>query len=79
MDTTVYNNLLTTFNPKFLTNNAHKTSELRSVVKRIRKQAQSSPVYLLDFTNKKQSYVLGVKEASMKLIQSMDRKSSVKC
>lgn len=72
MDTTVYNNLLTTFNPKFLTNNAHKSSELRSVVKRIRNQAQSSPVYLLDFTDKKQSYVLGVKEASMKLIQSMN-------
>ncbi len=72
MSTAVYNNLISSFEPKYTTKYAHKSSELRSVVKRIRKQTQSSPVYLLNFTNKKQSFVLGVKEASMKLTESLN-------
>lgn len=71
MNTAVYNNLLSNFQPKYTTRYAHKSSELRSVVKKIRDQAQSSPVYLLDFTDKKQSYVLGVKEAAMKITESL--------
>jgi len=67
MDTSIYNNLITTFNPKYTTKYAHDTSELRSVVKRIRKQTQKSPVYLVKFTNTKQSFVLGVKESAMKI------------
>ena len=72
MNTAVYNNLIPTFQPKYTTKFAHKSSELRTVVKRIRKETLSSPVYLLNFTNKKQSYVLGVKEASMKLEESLN-------
>lgn len=72
MHTAIYNYLLPTFEPKYTTKYAHKSSELRSVVKSIRKQTQSSPVYLLNFTNKKQSYVLGLKEASMKLEESLN-------
>lgn len=72
MNTAIYNYLIPTFEPKYTTKYAHKSSELRSVVKRIRTQTQSSPVYLLNFTNKKQSYVLGVKEASMKLEESLN-------
>lgn len=72
MSTAIYNNLLPTFEPKYTTKYAHKSSELRSIVKRIRNQTQSSPVYLLNFTNKKQSYVLGVKESSMKLAESIN-------
>ena len=67
MNAGIYNNLLTTFDTKYMTRHAHNSSELRSVVKRIRKQTQSSPVYLVDFTNAKQSYVLGVKDASMRI------------
>ncbi|MBR1740318.1 MAG: flagellar filament capping protein FliD [Lachnospiraceae bacterium] len=72
MNTAIYNNLIPTFEPKYTTKFAHKSSELRSVVKRIRKETQESPVYLLHFTNKKQSYVLGVKEASMKLEETLN-------
>lgn len=71
MNVGVYNNLLTTFEPKHTVKYAHDASELRSVVKRIRKQTQESPVYLVNFTNAKQEYVLGVKEASMKLNNSL--------
>lgn len=72
MNTAVYNNLLSNFQPKYTTKYAHKSSELRSVVKQIRRQAESSPVYLLNFTDKKQSYVLGVKEAAMKMKESLN-------
>lgn len=71
MNLGVYNNLLTTFEPKHTVKYAHDASELRSVVKRIRKQTQESPVYLVNFTNAKQSFVLGVKEASMKINNSL--------
>lgn len=71
MNTSIYNNLLTTFDPKYTTRYVNNSSELRSVVKRIRKQTQSSPVYLVNFTNAKQSFVLGVKEASMKIHDSL--------
>lgn len=71
MNTGVYNNLLTTFDTKYTTKYANDSSELRSVVRRIRKQTQSSPVYLLNFTNTKQSYVLGVKDAAMKIHESL--------
>lgn len=71
MNTAVYNNLLSNFEPKYTTKYAHKSSELRSVVKQIRRQAESSPVYLLNFTDNKQTYVLGVKEAAMKMKESL--------
>jgi len=71
MDTSVYNYLVTTFDPKFKTNYANDARELRSIVKRMRKQTQSSPVYLVNFTNSKQSFVLGVKESSMKIAESL--------
>lgn len=70
MNTTIYNNLLTTFDP-YTTKHVNNSMELRSVVKRIRKQTQSSPVYLLNFTNAKQSFVLGVKESSMRIHDSL--------
>lgn len=70
MNTTIYNNLLTTFDP-YATKHVNNSMELRSVVKRIRKQTQSSPVYLLNFTNAKQSFVLGVKESSMRIHDSL--------
>lgn len=72
MNTAVYNNLLSNFEPKYTTKYAHKSSELRSVVKQIRRQAESSPVYLLNFTDKKQSYVLGVKEAAINMKESLN-------
>lgn len=72
MNTAVYNNLLSNFEPKYTTKYAHESSELRSVVKQIRRQAETSPVYLLNFTDKKQSYVLGVKEAAMKMKESLN-------
>ncbi|MCD7826060.1 MAG: hypothetical protein LUH14_08885 [Clostridiaceae bacterium] len=71
MNTGVYNNLISTFEPKYTTTAVHDTSELRSVVKRIRKMTQSSPVYLLNFTDARQSFVLGAKEASMKINESL--------
>lgn len=71
MNTSVYNNLLTTIDLKPTTKHVHNERELRSVVKKIRKQTQSSPVYLVNFTNEKQTFVLGVKEASMKMNDSL--------
>lgn len=70
MNTSVYNNLLPSFE-KYTTKHVNDATELRSVVKRIRKQTQSSPVYLVNFTKAKQSYVLGVKEASIKIGESL--------
>ncbi len=71
MSTSVYNNLISTFEPKYTTRHVNNASELRSVVKRIRKLTQSSPVYLLNFTDAKQSFVLGAKESSMKISESL--------
>lgn len=68
---TVYNNLLSTIDLKPMTRQVHNTNELRSVVKRIRKQTQSSPVYLVNFTNEKQSFVLGLKESAIKINESI--------
>lgn len=72
MNTAVYNNLLPSFEPKYTTKYAHQAAELRSVVRQIRRQAETSPVYLLHFTDKKQSYVLGVKEAAINLKESLN-------
>lgn len=71
MDTSVYNHLLGTFNPKYTTKYVNDPKQLRSVVKKIRQITQTSPVYLLDFSNDKQSFVLGMKEYSMKINESL--------
>lgn len=71
MNTDVYNYLVKGFDPQYTTRYVNDRKELQSVVKRIRKMTQSSPVYLLNFTNSKQSYVLGVKEASMKMNETL--------
>lgn len=71
MSVGVYNNLLSNFQPQRAVRYANKSSELRSIVNKIRKQTQSSPVYLVDFTDAKQSFVLGVKEASMKMNETI--------
>ena len=71
MDTSVYNHLLGTFNPKYTTKYVNDPKQIRSVVKKIRQITQTSPVYLLDFSNDKQSFVLGMKEYSMKINESL--------
>lgn len=71
MSVGVYNNLLSDFQPQRAVKYANKSSELRSIVNKIRKQTQASPVYLVDFTDAKQSFVLGVKEASMKMNETI--------
>ena len=68
MDAGIYNNLLTTYTPKTLNKyDTHKSSELRTIVNKIAKIASSSPVYLVNLTDAKQTYALGVKESSMLL------------
>lgn len=71
MNSGVYNNLLTTFNPKYTTKYANDPKQLRSVVNKIRNITQTSPIYLLDFSSDKQSFVLGMKEYSMKINESL--------
>ena len=44
MDTSVYNHLLGTFNPKYTTKYVNDPKQLRSVVKKIRQITQTSPV-----------------------------------
>ncbi len=68
MDYNVYNHLLSSYAPKPMSKyDAHKPSELRSVMKRITKITQSSPIYLVKLSEAKQSYALNIKEAAMSL------------
>lgn len=76
MDAGIYNNLLTTYTPKTLTKyDTHKASELRNIVNKIAKIASKSPVYLVDLTDAKQTYALGVKESSMLLHKGFEELS----
>ena len=66
MNTGIYNNLLSTYSPKPLTKyDTHKASELRSIVAKIARITSASPIYLLNLTDAKQTYALGVKESAM--------------
>lgn len=76
MDIGVYNNLITTFNPKTLSNQVHKESELRHVVKQIRDVMVTSPVYLVDFSEKSQKFVFDVKDSAIKINETMQKLSS---
>ncbi len=68
MDYNVYNYLLTNYAPKSMTKyDAHKSSELRSVMKNIVKITQSSPVYLVNLSEAKQEYALSIKDAAISL------------
>ncbi len=68
MDYNVYNYLLTNYAPKSMTKyDAHKSSELRSVMKSIVKITQSSPVYLVNLSEAKQEYALNIKDAAISL------------
>lgn len=51
MDLNVYNYLMTGYNTKPAASKygAHKTSELRSIVRDIAKRTKSSPIYLVNF------------------------------
>lgn len=71
MNSGVYNNLITTFNPRYTTKYANDPKQLCSVVNKIRNITQTSPIYLFDFSSDKQSYVLGMKEYSMKINESL--------
>lgn len=68
MDYNVYNYLLTNYSPKSMSKyDAHKSSELRSVMKNIAKITQSSPVYLVHLSEAKQEYALNIKDAAISL------------
>ncbi len=68
MDYNVYNYLLATYAPRTTTKyDAHKSSELRSVVKNIVKITQSSPIYLVNLSEAKQEYALNIKDAAISL------------
>lgn len=69
MDLNVYNYLLTGLNTKPATTkySAHKSSELRSVLKDIAKRTMASPVYMVHLSDNKQAYALQVKESSIAL------------
>ena len=69
MDLNVYNYLMTGYNTKPAASKygAHKTSELRSIVRDIAKRTKSSPIYLVKLSDDKQAYALNVKESSIAL------------
>lgn len=69
MDLNVYNYLITGWNTKPATTkySAHKSSELRSVLKDIAKRTMASPVYMVHLSDDKQAYALQVKESSIAL------------
>lgn len=69
MDLNVYNYLMTGYNtkPEASKYGAHKTSELRSIVRDIAKRTKSSPIYLVKLSDDKQAYALNVKESSIAL------------
>lgn len=83
MDYNVYNYLLTNYSPKSVSKyDAHKSSELRSVMKNIAKITQSSPVYLVHLSEAKQKYALNIKDAAISLSNTLmmlseDSKDSV--
>ncbi len=72
MDYNVYNHLLTNYAPKPVSKyDAHKPSELRAIMNHIAKMTQSSPLYLVELSDAKQSYALGIKDASISLNKTL--------
>ena len=73
MDANVYNHLVSSYTPRTISKyDAHKPSELRSIVNKIVKITQTSPIYMIKLSDAKQSYALGIKEAAMRLKNSFN-------
>ncbi len=76
MNTSIYNHLLTTYTPRPLTkHDTHKASELRSIIGKIGKITQSSPIYLVKLSDARQSYALGIKESAIMMQNSLNELS----
>ncbi|RHU93104.1 hypothetical protein DXB96_04395 [Clostridium sp. OM07-10AC] len=72
MDYNVYNYFVGNYAQKPATKyDAHKSSELRSVMKNIVKMTQSSPVYLVRLSQAKQEYAVNIKEAAISLSNTL--------
>lgn len=67
----VYNHLSTTLVPK-KRNITHKSSDLKAVYNNMAKHNKNSPLYLLDFSESKQSYIINIKEAALTLKDTSD-------
>lgn len=66
MDYNIYNYYAGDYSFKSMTKyDTHKPSELRSVMKKIAKITQASPIYLLDLSKEKQKYALNIKDAAI--------------
>lgn len=62
----IYNHLVPTYKPQPLTKyDTHKASELRNIVNEITKLTKESPTYFVKMNDAKQTYLLGIKEASI--------------
>ncbi len=62
----VYNHLSTALVPK-KRNTTHKSSELRALYNKMAQYNKNSPLYLLSLSEKKQSYMINIKEAAITL------------
>lgn len=72
MDYNVYNYLLADHSRQTMSKyDAHKPSELRSVMKKITRLTQSSPVYLIRLSDAKQTYALNLKDSAIALSNSL--------
>lgn len=76
MDYNVYNYLTADHTRRTVSKyDAHKPSELRSVMKKITKMTQSSPVYLIRLSNAKQTYALNLKDGAISLSNTLQMMS----
>lgn len=62
----VYNHLSTSLVPK-KRNITHKSSDLKAVYNSMASHNKNSPLYLLDLSESKQSYIINIKEAALTL------------
>jgi flagellar hook-associated protein 2 len=67
----IYNHLSSSLVPK-KRNVTHKSSDLKAVYNSMAKYNKNSPLYLLDFSESKQSYIINIKEAAITLKDTAD-------
>ena len=72
----VYNNFLTAYVPKSSRYDTHKKDELKSVYRRIVKESEDAPLFLMDRSGESQKYALSLKEDARDLKNAISSLSS---
>jgi flagellar hook-associated protein 2 len=67
----IYNHLSSSLVPK-KRKTTHKASDLKAIYNNMAKYNKNSPLYLMDFSESKQSYIINIKEAAITLKDTAD-------